>query len=104
MPHSFPTRRSSVLRCASGPRQGVRRARRGTMKTRSGWRLRALGALAVAAGLAAAVPAEADDWNIVGPRLGMSVEETKAALKAYDPAITRSEEHTSEIQPLMRIS
>src|SRR3546814_16868761 len=52
-------------RCASGPRQGVRRVRRGTMKTRSGWRLRALGALAVAAGLAAAVPAEADDWNIV---------------------------------------
>src|SRR3546814_19554812 len=58
------------------------------MKTRSGWRLRALGALAVAAGLAAAVPAEADDWNIVGLRLGMSVEETKAAMKAYDPAIT----------------
>lgn len=61
------------------------------MKTRSGWRLRALGALAVAAGLAAAVPAEADDWNIVGLRLGMSVEETKAALKAYDPAITLDE-------------
>src|SRR3546814_3623284 len=116
-------------RCASGPRQGVRRVRRGTMKTRSGWRLRALGALAVAAGLAAAVPAEADDWNIVGLRLGMSVEETKAALKAYDPAITldehwqyfaysdgvnhglrtedfiaRSEEHTSELQSLMRNS
>src|SRR3546814_2556555 len=66
-------------RCASGPRQGVRRVRSGTMKTRSGWRLRALGALAVAAGLAAAVPAEADDWNIVGLRLGLSVEETKAA-------------------------
>src|SRR3546814_3350347 len=93
-------------RCASGPRQGVRRVRRGTMKTRSGWRMRALGALAVAAGLAAAVPAEADDCNIVGPRLGMSVEETKAAPKAYDPAITldRSAEHTSELQSLLSIS
>src|SRR3546814_8028892 len=69
----------------------VRRVRRGTMKTRSGWRLRALGALAVAAGLAAAVPAAADDWNIVGLRFGRSVEETKAALKAYDPAITLDE-------------
>src|SRR3546814_11174372 len=61
------------------------------MKTRSGWRLRALGGLAVAAGLGAAVPAEAYDWNIVVLRLGMSVEETKAALKAYDPAITVDE-------------
>lgn len=53
---------------------------------------RMVGALAVVAGLAAAAPAEAEDRDIIGLRLGMTVAEAKAALTAYDPAI-RIDEH-----------
>jgi len=52
---------------------------------------RMVGALAVVAGLAAAAPAEAEDRDIIGLRLGMAVAEVKAALTAYDPAITIDE-------------
>ena len=62
------------------------------MNTGAGRLRSTLVALAVRASLAAGAPAEAEDADIVGLRLGMTVAEVKAALSAYDPAITIDEQ------------
>src|SRR3546814_4024937 len=94
MTHPFPTRRSSGLPAVDGRLPRVERARgRGIELAHPRIELSRIGRAAIGAALKEGVQREVD----------MAAVADAEALADLEPAL-RSEEHTSELQSLMRIS